>query len=64
MVKKMIDAFRKAWTCRVAGILPRDGITIEEEVPTLVFLGMVVEVVKEKLVMHQRPYLENKFKTR
>eukprot|EP00975_Prorocentrum_lima_P068785 12922582-Prorocentrum_lima.AAC.1 len=52
MVKKNIDAFRKPWKCRVTGITPRGGITIEEEVPTPVFLGMVVEVVEEKLVMH------------
>eukprot|EP00975_Prorocentrum_lima_P024785 5203247-Prorocentrum_lima.AAC.1 len=33
-------------------------ITIEEEVSTLVFWGMVVEVVDGNLMMHQRPYLE------
>eukprot|EP00975_Prorocentrum_lima_P034261 7199599-Prorocentrum_lima.AAC.1 len=64
MVKKMIDSFRKPWKCRVTGILPRGGITSEEEVPTRVFLEMVVEVVDEKLVMHQRPYLESKLKKR
>eukprot|EP00975_Prorocentrum_lima_P070326 12931292-Prorocentrum_lima.AAC.1 len=25
MAKKIIDAFRKPWNCRVAGIIPRDG---------------------------------------
>eukprot|EP00975_Prorocentrum_lima_P029615 6217038-Prorocentrum_lima.AAC.1 len=49
MVKDIIDAFREPWKCRVAGVLPRDGIASEEEVPTLVFLEMVVEVAKEKL---------------
>eukprot|EP00975_Prorocentrum_lima_P019105 4021041-Prorocentrum_lima.AAC.1 len=24
MVKKIIDAFRKPWKCRVTGIIPRD----------------------------------------
>eukprot|EP00975_Prorocentrum_lima_P017498 3696742-Prorocentrum_lima.AAC.1 len=47
MVKNNIDAFRKPWKCSVTGIIPRDGINIEEEVPRLVFLGMVVEVVEE-----------------
>eukprot|EP00975_Prorocentrum_lima_P048022 10042313-Prorocentrum_lima.AAC.1 len=64
VVKKIIEAFRKPRTCRVTGILPRDGITSEEEVPTLVFLGMVVEVAKEKLMIHQRRYLEIKLKKR
>eukprot|EP00975_Prorocentrum_lima_P024305 5113071-Prorocentrum_lima.AAC.1 len=49
MVKKIIDDFREPWKCRVTGIIPRDGITTEEEVSTLVFFGMVVEVAKEKL---------------
>eukprot|EP00975_Prorocentrum_lima_P023437 4928909-Prorocentrum_lima.AAC.1 len=31
MVKKITYAFKKPWTCRVTGIIPRDGITIEEE---------------------------------
>eukprot|EP00975_Prorocentrum_lima_P065693 12904889-Prorocentrum_lima.AAC.1 len=63
-VKKLTDAFNTPWKCTVAGIIPRDGITIEEEVPTLVFLGMVVEVMEEKLMMHQKPYLENTLKKR
>eukprot|EP00975_Prorocentrum_lima_P059179 12408630-Prorocentrum_lima.AAC.1 len=43
------DAFGKPWKCRVTGIILRHGIAIEEEAPTRVFLGMVVEVVEEKL---------------
>eukprot|EP00975_Prorocentrum_lima_P028655 6021815-Prorocentrum_lima.AAC.1 len=62
--KKIIDAFQKPWKCRVTGIIPGDGVTIEEEVPTLVFLGMVMEVAEDKLMMHQKPYLENKLKKR
>eukprot|EP00975_Prorocentrum_lima_P070818 12934243-Prorocentrum_lima.AAC.1 len=30
-VKNIIDAFRKPGTCRVTGVIPRYGITIEEE---------------------------------
>eukprot|EP00975_Prorocentrum_lima_P016591 3518522-Prorocentrum_lima.AAC.1 len=51
MVKEIIDAFKTPWKCRVAGIIPRDGITIEEEVPTAVSLGMVVEVVEAKFLV-------------
>eukprot|EP00975_Prorocentrum_lima_P012999 2760002-Prorocentrum_lima.AAC.1 len=60
----MVGAFRKPGKCKVTGTLPRDGVTVEEEVPTLVFLGMVVEVLEEKLAMHRRPYLENRLKKR
>eukprot|EP00975_Prorocentrum_lima_P002817 620967-Prorocentrum_lima.AAC.1 len=44
MVSKIFDAFKEPWKCQVTGIIPRDGITSEEELYTLVFLGMVVEV--------------------
>eukprot|EP00975_Prorocentrum_lima_P064403 12897345-Prorocentrum_lima.AAC.1 len=64
MVKKIIGAFREPWTCRVTGIIRRDGNTTEEEESTLVFSGMFVELAAEKLVMHQRPYLESKLKKR
>eukprot|EP00975_Prorocentrum_lima_P034504 7252347-Prorocentrum_lima.AAC.1 len=64
MVKTITDAFWKPWKCRVAGIIPRYGVTIQEEVATLAFLGMVVEVVDGQLAMHRRPYLENKLKKR
>eukprot|EP00975_Prorocentrum_lima_P064779 12899588-Prorocentrum_lima.AAC.1 len=50
--------------CRVTDIIPRDGITIEEEVPTLVLLGIVVEVVEDRWVMHRRPCLEDTLKKR
>eukprot|EP00975_Prorocentrum_lima_P055165 11565843-Prorocentrum_lima.AAC.1 len=62
MVHNITDAFATPWTCRVTGIIPRDGITIGEEVPTLMLLGMVVEVVEEKWMMHQEPYTESKLK--
>eukprot|EP00975_Prorocentrum_lima_P064843 12899956-Prorocentrum_lima.AAC.1 len=62
MVKKISDGVQRPWKGRVTGIIPRDGVTIEEEVSTLVFLGMVVEVAGERLMMHQKPYLENKLK--
>eukprot|EP00975_Prorocentrum_lima_P011959 2540573-Prorocentrum_lima.AAC.1 len=64
MVKKIIDAFQKPWKCRVTGIITRDEVATEEEVSTLVFLGMVAEVAEGKLMMHQEPYLENKLKKR
>eukprot|EP00975_Prorocentrum_lima_P005594 1214401-Prorocentrum_lima.AAC.1 len=63
-VEKIIDVFKQTWKCRVAGIIPRDECTTEEEVSALVFLGMVVELVEDQLVMHERPYLENKLKKR
>eukprot|EP00975_Prorocentrum_lima_P050276 10529803-Prorocentrum_lima.AAC.1 len=63
-VEKIIEAFQKEWTCRVTGVISRDEETVEEEVPTLTFLGMVIEVVDGNLMMHQRPYLENKLKKR
>eukprot|EP00975_Prorocentrum_lima_P066831 12911468-Prorocentrum_lima.AAC.1 len=49
MVKKIIDAFGEPWQCRATAIISRDGITTEEQVSTLAFLGVVVEVAKEKL---------------
>eukprot|EP00975_Prorocentrum_lima_P057438 12047367-Prorocentrum_lima.AAC.1 len=58
-VKKIIEAFQKERKCRVTAVIPRDDETVEEEVHTLVFLGMVIEVVDGNLMMHQRPYLEN-----
>eukprot|EP00975_Prorocentrum_lima_P038156 8023216-Prorocentrum_lima.AAC.1 len=64
MVENIIDAFKQTWKCRVTGIIPRGGCTSEEGVPTLVFLGMVVELAENRLVMRQRPYLENKLKKR
>eukprot|EP00975_Prorocentrum_lima_P017557 3706951-Prorocentrum_lima.AAC.1 len=60
MVERIIDAFKQTWKCRVAGISPRDGCTTEEEVSTLLSLGMVVELAEDRLVMHRRPHLENK----
>eukprot|EP00975_Prorocentrum_lima_P019329 4071713-Prorocentrum_lima.AAC.1 len=36
----------------------------QEEVSTLVFLGMVVELVEDQLVMQQQPYCESKLKKR
>eukprot|EP00975_Prorocentrum_lima_P056187 11782868-Prorocentrum_lima.AAC.1 len=56
MVEKIIDVFKQTWKCRVTGIIPRYGCTTEEEVSTLVVLGMVVELIEDKLVMHERPY--------
>eukprot|EP00975_Prorocentrum_lima_P025367 5327239-Prorocentrum_lima.AAC.1 len=50
MVEKIIDAFKQTWKCRVTGIIPRDGCATEEEVSTLVFLGMVVELAENSLV--------------
>eukprot|EP00975_Prorocentrum_lima_P030597 6418926-Prorocentrum_lima.AAC.1 len=64
MVKNIIDAFKEPWKCRVTGIIPRDEVTIEEEVCTLVLSRMVVDVVEEKFMMHHRPYPENKLKKR
>eukprot|EP00975_Prorocentrum_lima_P002338 510053-Prorocentrum_lima.AAC.1 len=64
MVNKIIQGLKEPWKCRVTGIIPRDEVTFEKEVFTLVCLGMVVEVVEGKLMMHQRPYLENTSKKR
>eukprot|EP00975_Prorocentrum_lima_P033429 7010765-Prorocentrum_lima.AAC.1 len=40
------------------------GSRLRRRYPHLFSLGMVVEVVDEKLVTHQRPHLENKLKKR
>eukprot|EP00975_Prorocentrum_lima_P025914 5453716-Prorocentrum_lima.AAC.1 len=39
-LEKIIDACKQTSKYRVTGIIPRDGCSSEEEVSTLVFLGM------------------------
>eukprot|EP00975_Prorocentrum_lima_P005856 1267554-Prorocentrum_lima.AAC.1 len=58
VVRVVIEAFEKQWQCKINGVIQSDGMEREEEVASLTFLGMAVELVQGKVVMHQRPYLE------
>eukprot|EP00975_Prorocentrum_lima_P023332 4905801-Prorocentrum_lima.AAC.1 len=39
-VMRIIESFQREWKCRVTGVIPRDDNAVEEEVSTLVFLGI------------------------
>ena len=63
-VIEVIKMIQKSWTCKVMGILVRDGYQTDLKAKSLNFLGCTLEEEGEVLILHQRLYLDDKLKER
>ena len=69
IVVKVMELFENLWACKVSGVMPGSNAAKNctdkiERVKKMNFLGMTLEKVKGKLVLHQHQYILTKLRDR